>query len=129
MIKKTKIIFLGLIFIISLSAIFFVYEERKRTYLKCGSKFYAIDKYFVYYKWDDVEQKFFKKLKINHQDKTNIIVTFTYIGDSKLNKGEYRFNRIKGNVSLYHNGVLQVTKDCVKAYKKDLPIKKIKQKF
>ena len=59
---------------------------------------------------------------------SNIIVTFT-IGDSKLNKGEYRFNRIKGNVSLYHNGVLQVTKDCVKAYKKDLPIKKIKQKF
>lgn len=139
---KKKIIFIlvGLILILSMSVAFFDYEEKKRTYLKCGDKFYAISKYYVYGVWDDVEQRFIQKLEIFSQNKTYIIVRFNFVRDSDmqahkrgdaliLTKGEYHFNRIEGNVSLFHNDVPQGTVDCSKANKRDLPVKKVKQKF
>ena len=150
--KVSGLIVFGFIVLI-IVAIYISLKHDSYTYLSCIEKgedkkaYFAFNNYRLLQHWDTVEGEFTQNLKIIEFSKKKIKAVFYFtknyqggpitIEETKpyaaveVLEGYISFDRETGEFSLSFEdrGMVGNKEDCTKINKKDLPIKKINQKF
>ena len=143
-----------LLFIVSIIVTIYIsYRNNSYTYLSCIEKgddkinYFAFNNSRLLQNWDSIEGEFKQNLKIIEFSKRKIKAVFYFAknyqggpitieetkpyGAVDILEGYISFNRETGEYSLSFEdrGMVGNKEDCTKINKKDLPIKKINQKF